>query len=125
VTVEDEPCSHYWLIETPKGPWSLGTCKKCSKIDAFKNTVENTGWNPTPRPGQKGKEKKESKSDREMLTKEEFLALSNPKVENGSKYKIAFKLRMVKEVTTLGRTEVRKKYGLPETTLRGWLKLYK
>jgi len=125
VIVDDEPCSHYWLLETPKGPWSLGTCKKCSKIDAFKNTVENTGWSPPPRPGQKGKEKRVSKSDREMLTKEEFLAIRNPKVSNGAKYKTAFKLRMVQEVTTLGRAEVRKKYGLPETTLRGWLKLYK
>jgi len=128
VEVTEESCLHYWVIEAPKGLWSLATCRKCKKIDAFKNSMDdNTAWNMSnPRKKKEIKKKLEEVQDIDALTKEEFLKQRNPKsiISNGAKYKTDFKLRMVREVGIHGRTEVRKKYGLPETTLRSWVKLY-
>ena len=30
-------CPHYWLIEPPKGPTSMGICKRCGAIKEFDN----------------------------------------------------------------------------------------
>ena len=39
-----DPCQHYWLIESPQGPVSIGTCKHCDKKQEFWNSMPNTGW---------------------------------------------------------------------------------
>ena len=113
----DKPCSHHWIIESPRGPWSLATCRKCKKIDAFKNSIHETSWTGPP---------KNSKDTRNETTKEEFLSQREPELSpsNGSKYKTEFKVKVVQEVSIYGRTEVRKKHNIPETTLRSWVKLY-
>jgi len=118
VTTTNKPCSHHWIIEPPNGPWSLGTCNKCKEIDAFKNSMPETSWTGPPK---KGRDKKN-----EIVTKEEFLSQREPELSpsNGSKYKTEFKMKVVQEVSIYGRTEVRKKYKIPETTLRSWVKLY-
>lgn len=41
----DEECVHFWLIETPNGPTSQGTCKQCGKIQLFRNSVASSTWN--------------------------------------------------------------------------------
>ena len=118
VIVTDEPsCSHHWIIEAPRGPWSLGTCKKCKKIDAFRNALDNIGWNPSPRNG------KPKEADASMPTKEEFLAQQEPPPKF-KKYETSFKIKIVQEVAVHGRTKTRKRHSLPETTLRGWIKRY-
>lgn len=33
-------CAHYWVIETPTGPVSRGSCLKCGKVQMFPNTTE-------------------------------------------------------------------------------------
>ena len=33
----EESCAHYWIIETPNGPVSTGTCKKCGATKEFHN----------------------------------------------------------------------------------------
>ena len=35
----DNGCSHYWTIESPNGPLSLGVCKRCGEIRHFKNSI--------------------------------------------------------------------------------------
>ena len=33
----ESECPHYWLIEPPKGPTSMGICKLCGAIREFDN----------------------------------------------------------------------------------------
>lgn len=33
----EESCAHHWIIETPNGPVSTGTCKKCGATKEFNN----------------------------------------------------------------------------------------
>ena len=40
-----EECVHFWLIETPNGPTSQGTCKQCGKVQLFRNSVSSSTWN--------------------------------------------------------------------------------
>lgn len=40
-----EECVHFWLIETPNGPTSQGTCKQCGKVQLFRNSVASSTWN--------------------------------------------------------------------------------
>jgi hypothetical protein len=37
-------CTHHWVIDTPSGPVSHGTCKRCGEIRDFPNYVENTPY---------------------------------------------------------------------------------
>ena len=37
-------CTHHWVIDTPSGPVSHGTCKRCGEIREFRNYVENTPY---------------------------------------------------------------------------------
>ena len=39
-TVTDFVCIHYWLIESPKVPTSIGICKRCRAIKEFSNSFE-------------------------------------------------------------------------------------
>lgn len=41
VTVDHAPvCRHHWIIETPNGPESEGTCRKCGQTRMFSNWDE-------------------------------------------------------------------------------------
>jgi hypothetical protein len=44
LVVEEEICAHHWLIESPNGPTSRGTCKVCGELREFKNSVQITSW---------------------------------------------------------------------------------
>ena len=35
---EIDPCKHHWIIETPSGPTSEGTCKNCCDERQFSNS---------------------------------------------------------------------------------------
>jgi hypothetical protein len=37
-------CIHYWKIDPPKGPTSLGVCSKCGDFQTFNNESEVTLW---------------------------------------------------------------------------------
>ena len=41
---EDNDCSHYWLIESPNGPTSIGECKHCGVVRVFRNSIQITSW---------------------------------------------------------------------------------
>lgn len=37
-------CGHHWVIESPNGPTSTGTCRRCGEIREFKNSIQITSW---------------------------------------------------------------------------------
>jgi hypothetical protein len=37
-------CCHHWVIESPSGPVSAGTCRDCGEIREFKNSIQITSW---------------------------------------------------------------------------------
>jgi len=37
-------CQHHWVIETAKGPTSLGRCKKCHEVKEFRNHYESSWY---------------------------------------------------------------------------------
>lgn len=37
-------CCHHWMIESPNGPTSVGTCRACGEVREFKNSVQITSW---------------------------------------------------------------------------------
>ena len=41
---EEAHHGHHWLIESPNGPTSVGTCKVCGLIREFKNSIQITSW---------------------------------------------------------------------------------
>ncbi len=44
IEVEEADHGHHWLIESPNGPTSVGTCKVCGLIREFKNSIQITSW---------------------------------------------------------------------------------
>ena len=48
-SAQDKPeteasCSHHWIIESPNGPMSWGTCKYCGARREFNNYMPFTSW---------------------------------------------------------------------------------
>ena len=41
---DESECTHYWLLDRPRGPTSMGVCKLCGEQAEFKNSVQSTGW---------------------------------------------------------------------------------
>jgi hypothetical protein len=37
-------CCHHWMIESPNGPTSYGTCRSCGEVREFKNSIQITSW---------------------------------------------------------------------------------
>lgn len=37
-------CMHYWLIESPNGPTSIGTCTECGEEREFRNSIQVSSW---------------------------------------------------------------------------------
>ena len=37
-------CAHHWAIESPNGPTSVGSCKRCGETKEFKNSIRITSW---------------------------------------------------------------------------------
>lgn len=37
-------CQHQWLIDSPAGPSSSGTCRLCGEEKEFPNYIEDTSW---------------------------------------------------------------------------------
>lgn len=37
-------CAHHWLIESPNGETSRGTCKLCGATKEFPNSAEDGLW---------------------------------------------------------------------------------
>lgn len=37
-------CSHYWIIDSPNGPTSVGRCKYCGAVKEFNNYLPYSSW---------------------------------------------------------------------------------
>ena len=37
-------CVHYWIIECPQGPTSVGTCRNCGERRVFRNFALYSPW---------------------------------------------------------------------------------
>lgn len=37
-------CRHTWMIDSPNGPTSMGTCTECGERGEFRNSMPITGW---------------------------------------------------------------------------------
>ena len=37
-------CIHFWVIESPNGPTSIGTCKLCTEVREFRNSMYSSTW---------------------------------------------------------------------------------
>ncbi|MSQ40830.1 MAG: hypothetical protein EXR55_04075 [Dehalococcoidia bacterium] len=37
-------CAHFWMIESPRGPYSSGLCKYCGEARAFRNSLPLSRW---------------------------------------------------------------------------------
>jgi len=40
-------CIHHWIIDSPNGRESTGTCKRCGALKAFTNSTEQVMWEQT------------------------------------------------------------------------------
>ena len=40
-------CVHHWIIESPNGRESSGSCKHCGKTKEFVNSTESVMWEQT------------------------------------------------------------------------------
>ncbi|MEX1022391.1 MAG: hypothetical protein WD058_04505, partial [Dehalococcoidia bacterium] len=40
-------CVHHWIIESPNGRESGGTCKRCGATKSFANSTEQVMWEQT------------------------------------------------------------------------------
>ena len=45
---EAPTCRHHWVIESPHGATSLGTCKVCGEEREFQNSASDTLWEGDP-----------------------------------------------------------------------------
>jgi len=123
VAMEERPtiCTHHWKLDSPSGPWSLGICDKCGEYDAFKNFIDETTWS-----GPAKNEKSKKATNSHIISKTEFLESCIPfrQSHNGA-YTEDFKIKMASLAISGTRSFIRKKFNIPETTLRGWIKTYK
>ena len=46
---EDDPCAHHWLIESPDGETSRGTCRLCGASREFFNYNQRQTLSPARR----------------------------------------------------------------------------
>jgi len=51
VLVEGPQCRHHWLIESPHGATSWGTCKHCGERREFSNSATDALWDGEGMPG--------------------------------------------------------------------------
>lgn len=47
-------CQHHWLIESPHGTTSWGTCKRCGERRQFTNSASDALWDGEGIPGGEG-----------------------------------------------------------------------
>lgn len=47
-------CRHHWLIESPQGATSWGTCKLCGERREFMNSASDALWEGGGVPGSRG-----------------------------------------------------------------------
>ena len=68
---ENGDCPHHWLLESPNGPTSMGTCRVCGEVREFKNSIKITAWESRARlkslPGEAGEDREKILVSEEVL----------------------------------------------------------
>ena len=54
-----ETCTHHWILQTPNGPTSEGTCKRCHLTREFVNYLDASAY--TSKHGFQQKRKQQTK----------------------------------------------------------------
>ena len=69
--VDKKTCVHHWLIDSPHGTMSSGTCKICGEFrkDYFANSSENSGWAGPRRYPQKKVPRDKEREDKDKSKK--------------------------------------------------------
>ena len=49
-------CAHYWVIASPNGPMSKGTCQRCGYLRDFQNSAPEYHWPGTKPRGSTNKD---------------------------------------------------------------------
>jgi len=137
VTTTTTNCVHHWIIEQPKGPYSIQTCKKCGEIDAARNYIGDIVWS---RPQGHKVENLEEEKDRQLYLNE-HLKEDKEKIEKELiqqeilkaelrkripiQYTDAVKTRVLLDLIN-GKTiaETSRVNKVPDSTIRGWRNLY-
>ncbi len=44
VGLAEAQCTHFWLIDSPNGPTSAGSCKLCGEVREFRNSMYSSTW---------------------------------------------------------------------------------
>jgi len=61
--INPKDCTHHWIIDSPNGPQSQGSCKVCGAEREFMNYLESSAWSSgEEKKGDKGKDKDKSKN---------------------------------------------------------------
>lgn len=60
--INPKDCTHHWIIDSPNGPQSNGSCKVCGAEREFMNYLESSAWSSGEAKGDKGKDKDKSKN---------------------------------------------------------------
>ncbi|SVD13439.1 uncharacterized protein METZ01_LOCUS366293, partial [marine metagenome] len=54
--INPKDCTHHWIIDSPNGPQSQGSCKVCGAEREFMNYLESSAWSSgEEKKGDKGK----------------------------------------------------------------------
>ena len=60
--INPKDCTHHWIIDSPNGPQSNGSCKVCGAEREFMNYLESSAWSSGEKKDDKGKDKDKSKN---------------------------------------------------------------
>ena len=55
---ETAECMHFWMIDQPNGPTSVGVCKLCGEKQEFRNSIVGSGWDRDGGQGRRGRHKR-------------------------------------------------------------------
>ena len=61
-----ETCTHHWILQTPNGPTSEGTCKRCHLTREFVNYLDASAY--TSKHGFQQRKRKTESLDPELGT---------------------------------------------------------
>ena len=121
-------CEHYWKLEPPNGPFSLGQCKKCKEYGAFKNFELSTAWyTPNTARGNIYESEDEALDNflQEKISDIKNLTTTPTKrceLTASPGYPLEFKINVItvaKEYQNI--TKAASEFNVPRRTLRGWI----
>ena len=135
-------CIHYWVVDSPNGPFSLAKCKKCDQYDAVRNFFGGHSWTQRELKGtgianseqerlsflrekvaEQLKHTNTVKKTKIIPRKRQVKSISRSPFP--SKYDNETKLQVLLSLLNDPRiTEASRKYNVPTSTIHGWTVTY-